>query len=75
MSGILLAGALVGVLYGLFGVGSSFATPALSFLGIPPLAAVVSPLPAFLPSSMAGLTPARARLEDGMLVVELQETK
>src|SRR5215475_13853949 len=28
-----------------------------------------------LPSSMAGLSPARARLEDGMLVVELQETK
>jgi arsenite-transporting ATPase len=28
-----------------------------------------------LPSSMAGLTPARARLEDGTLVVELQETK
>jgi len=44
----------VGVLYGLFGVGASFATPALSFLGIPPLAAVVSPLPGFLPSSMAG---------------------
>jgi uncharacterized membrane protein YfcA len=53
-SGILLAGVLVGVLYGLFGVGASFATPALSFLGIPPLAAVVSPLPGFLPSSMAG---------------------
>ena len=44
----------MGVLYGLFGVGASFATPALSFLGIPPLAAVVSPLPGFLPSSMAG---------------------
>ena len=28
-----------------------------------------------LPSSMAGLSPARARLEDGTLVVELQETK
>ena len=27
-----------------------------------------------LPSSMSGLTPARARLENGMLVVELQET-
>jgi uncharacterized membrane protein YfcA len=54
MPGILIAGALVGLVYGLFGVGSAFATPALSFLGIPPLTAVVSPLPAFLPSSLAG---------------------
>jgi len=27
-----------------------------------------------LPNSMAGLSPVRARLDDGMLVVELQET-
>jgi uncharacterized membrane protein YfcA len=51
---ILVAGAVVGLLYGLFGVGASFATPALSFIGIPPLAAVVAPLPAFVPSSIAG---------------------
>ena len=49
-----IAGAVVGLLYGLFGVGAAFATPALSLLGIPPLVAVVAPLPAFVPSSMAG---------------------
>lgn len=51
---IIFAGVVVGLLYGLFGVGAAFATPALSALGIPPLAAVVAPLPAFVPSSMAG---------------------
>jgi len=51
---IALAGIVVGLLYGLFGVGAAFATPALSALGIPPLSAVVAPLPAFVPSSMAG---------------------
>jgi uncharacterized membrane protein YfcA len=47
-----LAGIVVGVLYGLFGVGSAFATPALALVGVPPLTAVVAPLPAFVPSSM-----------------------
>jgi hypothetical protein len=49
-----VAGVVVGVLYGLFGVGSAFATPALALVGVPPLTAVVAPLPAFVPSSMAG---------------------
>jgi len=50
----------VGVLYGLFGVGSAFATPVLAAIGVPGLAAVVCPLPALLPSSAAGaLTYAR----------------
>ncbi len=49
-----MAGIVVGVLYGLFGVGSAFATPALALVGVPPLTAVVAPLPAFVPSSMAG---------------------
>ena len=48
------AGAVVGVLYGLFGVGSAFATPLLAVLGVPPLAAVASPLPALLPGSAGG---------------------
>ena len=49
-----MAGAVVGVLYGLFGIGSAFATPALALVGVPPLTAVVAPLPAFVPSSAAG---------------------
>lgn len=51
---IALAGIVVGLLYGLFGVGGAFATPALSALGISPLSAVIAPLPALVPSSMAG---------------------
>jgi uncharacterized membrane protein YfcA len=48
-------GAVVGVLFGLFGVGgSSFATPILALLGVPPLLAVASPLPATLPSAISG---------------------
>lgn len=51
---IILGGLGVGVLYGLFGVGSSFATPVLALLGVPGMAAVVGPLPALLPGSAAG---------------------
>ncbi len=50
------AGLVVGVLFGLFGVGgSSFATPVLSLLGVPALVAVASPLPAVIPSAVAGM--------------------
>jgi uncharacterized membrane protein YfcA len=49
-----VAGIAVGLLYGIFGVGSAIATPVLSLLGVPGLAAVVAPLPALLPSSIAG---------------------
>ncbi|MGI8686196.1 MAG: sulfite exporter TauE/SafE family protein [Acidimicrobiales bacterium] len=49
------AGALVGLLFGLFGVGgSSFATPLLSLLGVPGLMAVASALPATIPAALAG---------------------
>lgn len=51
---IVAAGLVVGVLYGLFGVGSSFATPALVLMGVPGMSAVVGPLPALLPGSAAG---------------------
>jgi len=47
-------GAGIGVLYGMFGVGSAFATPVLSLLGASSMAAVVGPLPALLPGAAAG---------------------
>jgi uncharacterized membrane protein YfcA len=58
-----LAGATIGMLVGLFGVGgSSIATPLLSLLGVPGLIAVASPLPATIPAAvMAGATYARRR--------------
>lgn len=50
-----LAGAGIGTLLGLFGVGgSSIATPLLSLLGVPGLVAVASPLPATIPGAAAG---------------------
>jgi len=50
------AGLVVGVLFGLFGVGgSSFATPALGLLGVPGLVAVAAPLPATIPASIVGM--------------------
>ena len=51
---IATVGLAIGVLYGLFGVGSAFATPLLAAIGVPGLAAVVAPLPALLPGSAAG---------------------
>jgi uncharacterized membrane protein YfcA len=51
---IIAGGLVVGLLYGVFGVGSAFATPVLSLLGVPGMAAVVGPLPALLPGSAAG---------------------
>jgi uncharacterized membrane protein YfcA len=57
-----LAGAGVGVTFGLFGAGGS--TPILALLGVPPAIAVASPLPAILPSSAAG---AREYFRAGML--------
>ena len=53
-----LAGALIGSLTGLFGVGgSSIATPILSLLGVPPILAVATPLPATVPSAGAAAIP------------------
>ena len=53
-SWIALVGLGVGALYGLFGVGAAFATPVLALIGVPGMAAVVGPLPALLPGSVAG---------------------
>jgi uncharacterized membrane protein YfcA len=52
---LMAAGAAIGILFGLFGVGgSSFATPVLSLLGIHGLVAVAAPLPATIPAAVAG---------------------
>lgn len=49
------AGAVIGILFGVFGVGgSSFATPVLGLLGVPGLIAVAAPLPATIPAAIAG---------------------
>lgn len=51
-----LVGLIVGVLFGVFGVGgSSFATPALGLVGIPGLVAVAAPLPAAIPAAIVGM--------------------
>lgn len=53
---VIATGLLVGVLFGLFGVGgSSFATPALGLLGVSGLVAVAAPLPATIPAAIAGM--------------------
>ena len=55
---IVVAGAAIGVLLGIFGVGgSSVATPVLSLLGAPALVAVASPLPAIIPAAMLAAVP------------------
>jgi uncharacterized membrane protein YfcA len=52
---LLLAGIGIGIVFGLFGAGgSAFATPILALLGVPPVAAVASPLPAMLPAALLG---------------------
>jgi len=51
---VLVIGAAVGFLGGLFGKGgSAIATPLLSLIGIPAIAAVASPLPAAIPGTLA----------------------
>lgn len=51
---VALIGVLVGFLGGLFGKGgSAIATPLLAAVGIPPIVAVASPLPATIPSTLA----------------------
>jgi uncharacterized membrane protein YfcA len=51
---LVMAGLAIGLLYGMFGVGSAFATPVLALLGVPGLVAVAAPLPGILPGSVAG---------------------
>jgi uncharacterized membrane protein YfcA len=51
--GIIVIGAAVGFLGGLFGKGgSAIATPLLAAIGVPPIVAVASPLPATIPSTL-----------------------
>lgn len=51
--GIVVIGAAVGYLGGLFGKGgSAIATPLLAAIGVPPIIAVASPLPATIPSTL-----------------------
>lgn len=55
---VVLTGAAIGVLIGLFGVGgSSVATPVLSLVGVRALAAVASPLPATIPGALLAVRP------------------
>lgn len=62
---VVLAGLGVGLVFGMFGAGgSAFATPVLALIGVPPLLAVASPLPAMLPAAYAG---ARRYLRSGHL--------
>ena len=52
------AGAAIGTLTGLFGVGgSSIATPLLAVLGVPGLLAIASPLPATIPAALGAAGP------------------
>lgn len=51
---VALIGAFVGFLGGMFGKGgSAIATPLLALVGIPPIMALASPLPATVPSTLA----------------------
>jgi uncharacterized protein len=67
---VAVIGAGVGFLGGLFGKGgSALASPLLAAVGIPPIVAVASPLPATLPSTLAAVTPYwKARLIDWRVV-------
>lgn len=61
---IAASGLAIGALIGLFGVGgSSVATPVLSLLGVAPLAAVASPLPATIPAAVLAAVPYARRGE------------
>jgi uncharacterized protein len=51
---LLMGGAFAGLLYGLFGVGSAFATPLLALMGVPGVIAVTAPLPGIMPGSFVG---------------------
>jgi uncharacterized membrane protein YfcA len=62
---ILVAGAVAGAVFGLFGAGgSAFATPMLALAGVPGAVAVATPLPALLPASVLS---ARRQLQRGNL--------
>src|SRR6266545_5382684 len=67
---IVLIGGGVGFLGGMFGKGgSAIATPLLAEIGVPPIVAVASPLPATIPSTLAAYRHYRnAGLRDPELV-------
>lgn len=55
---IVVIGAGVGFLAGLFGKGgSAIATPLLAAVGVPPIVAVAAPLPATVPGTLSALRP------------------
>jgi len=64
-------GAVVGFLGGLFGKGgSAIATPLLAAVGVPPIVAVASPLPAIVPGTMVAASAYwRDRLFDRRVIV------
>jgi uncharacterized membrane protein YfcA len=68
--GTALIGAVIGLLSGAFGKGgSALATPLLSAIGVPPIVAVASPLPATIPSTLiAARTYAEKRAIDWRIV-------
>ncbi|GAC1372489.1 MAG: sulfite exporter TauE/SafE family protein [Actinomycetota bacterium] len=70
-AGIAVSGALVGFVAGLFGKGgSAIATPVLQVLGVPAIVAVAAPLPATIPSTLAGgIAYWRAHLVDRRVLV------
>lgn len=57
VAAIVLTGGVIGLLIGTFGVGGSVATPLLSLIGVSPLAAVGSQLPATIPGSLLAAYP------------------
>lgn len=69
--GIATVGLLVGFVAGLFGKGgSAIATPLLQALGVPAIVAVAAPLPATIPSTVAGgIAYWRAHLIDRRVLV------
>jgi hypothetical protein len=69
--GLILIGAGVGFLGGMFGKGgSAIATPLLAAIGVPPIVAVASPLPATVPSTLvAYLRYRRAGVSDREVVL------
>src|SRR3954449_3367866 len=68
--GAALIGLAIGFLGGLFGKGgSAIATPLLHMIGVPAIAAVASPLPATIPSTLAASRAyAEERMVDGTVV-------
>lgn len=67
---IALIGGAIGFLGGMFGKGgSAIATPLLAAIGVPPMAALASPLPATIPGTLVAFRGyARMRIVDARLI-------